>query len=71
MPVEIAPAAIQTIAAAAPKIFFLMRRCLKERNVACVRSKEIAPRLINDAEGETVHETSRGGLTDCLKRLIV
>ena len=45
MPVEIAPAAIQTIAAAAPKIFFLMRRCLKGRNVACVRSKEIAPRV--------------------------
>ena len=54
---EIAPAVIQTIAAAAPKIFFLTRRCLKGRNVACVRSKEIAPRLINDAMGETLAKT--------------
>ena len=53
-PVEAAPAVIQTIAATAPKIFFLTRRCLKGRNVACVRSKEIAPRLITDAMGETL-----------------
>ena len=47
---------IQTMAAAAPKLFFLMSRCLKGRNVACVRSKEIAPRLINDAIGEPVRK---------------
>ena len=38
MPVELAPALIQTIAATAPKIFFLTRRCLKGRNVVCVLS---------------------------------
>ena len=61
-PVEIAPAVIQTIAAAAPKIFFLTRRCLKGRNVACVLSKEIAPTLINDAKVETVHNETISGL---------
>ena len=46
-----------------------MRRCLKGRNVACVRFKEIAPRLINDAIGETVRKaTLKGG---SLGRLIV
>ena len=58
MPVGSAPAVIQTIATAAPKIFFLTRRCLKGRKVACIRSKEIAPRLINDAKGETVYKTA-------------
>ena len=57
MPVEIAQAAIQTIAATAPKIFSLTRRCSKGRNVACVRSKEIATRLSNDAPGETLAKT--------------
>ena len=41
MPVEIAPAVIQTMAALAQKILFYMRRCLKGRDVACVRSNEI------------------------------
>ena len=58
MPVEIAPAIIQTIAATAPKIFFLTRRCFKGRNVACVRSKEIAPRIINNAMGETSNKAN-------------
>ena len=57
MPVEIASAVIQTIAGTAPKIFFLTRRCLKGRNVVCVRSKEIATRLIIDAECETLAKT--------------
>ena len=57
MPVELVPAVIKTIAATAPKIFFLTRRCLNGRNVACARSKEIASRLINEAEGETFAKT--------------
>ena len=58
MPVEIVPAVIQAIEALGQKIFFWMRRSLKGRNVACVRSNEIAPRLMNDAIGETVRKAT-------------
>ena len=42
----------QTLATAAPNIFFLMRRCLNGRNVACIRSKEIAARFVTEAAGK-------------------
>ena len=46
------PAVIQTVAITAPKIFSLTRRCLNGRNVACVRSREIAARFNNDAKAK-------------------
>ena len=49
---EKSPAVIQTATTSAPKIFFLMRRCLDGRKVACIRSKEIAARVIIDANGK-------------------
>ena len=52
--VEMRPAVIQAIATTDPKIFFVMRRCLNARNVACVLSKEIAARLTIDAVGDMV-----------------
>ena len=52
MPVVKSPEEIQTAAISTPKIFFLTRRCLNGRNVACVRSREIAVRLNNDAKGK-------------------
>ena len=39
----------QTPATAAPNVFFLMRRCLNGRKVACIRSKEIAARFATEA----------------------
>ena len=53
--IEMSPAVIQTIATAAPNIFFFMRRCLNGRNDACVRSKETAARLIIGAVSKTTH----------------
>ena len=66
--VEMSQAVIQTIATAAPNFFFfLARRCLNGRNVACVRSKEIAAKLIIDAVSKTVDitliKTTNGLLT--------
>ena len=49
--VEVSPAVTQTATTAAPKIFFLTTRCVNGRKVACVRSKEIAPRFVKDANG--------------------
>ena len=69
--VEMSPAVIQTIATAAPKIFFFIRRCLNGRNVACVRSKEIAARLIIDAVSKTLHRTFITTTNGMLKWLIV
>ena len=48
---EKSPAIVQTVAIVAPYIFFLMRRCLNGRMVACIRSKEIAARFVTDANG--------------------
>ena len=45
-------AVYQTPATAAPNIFFLMRRCLNGRKVACIRSKEIAARFATEAAGK-------------------
>ena len=42
----------QTPVTAAPNIPFLMRRCLNGRKVACIRSKEIATRLVREAAGK-------------------
>ena len=46
------PAVIQTLTITTPKIFSLTRRCLNGRNLASVRSREIAVRLNNDAKGK-------------------
>ena len=43
---------IQTAPAAAPNTFLLTRRCFHGRNVACVRSKEVAARFVIDARGK-------------------
>ena len=69
--VEMSPAVIQTIATAAPNIFFFTRRCLNGRNVACVRSKEIAARLIVDAVSMTTRRALVTTLNGLLKRMIV
>ena len=42
----------QTPVTAAPNILFSMRRCLNGRKVACIRSKEIATRLVTEAAGK-------------------
>ena len=46
------PAVNQTAATAAPKIFFLLSRCLNGRKVACIRSKEIAVRFVIETAGK-------------------
>ena len=70
MPIEITPAVIQTIEALAERFSFWWGDAWRDETLRTyVCSKEIAPRLINDAIGETVRKaTIKGG---SLGRLIV
>ena len=68
--VEVSPAIIQAATTAAPKIFFLTRRCTNGRKVACVLSKEIAARFVTDANGHKRNITKIAKFDATVKSLV-
>ena len=68
---EQSPDVIQTAATAAPNIFLLMIRFLNGRNIACIRSKDIAARFATVTIKMERYPTRKAMTDGKIKKLIV